>query len=188
MGKIRTADELNSLRQSVIEKIDPNKTCVRICMTGCRAYGAEEIRDAFREEIKRNGLQDKVEIRETGCHGFCARAPVIVIDPQGIFYQQITADDVADIVDKTLVKGDIVDRLVYVDPATGAKHPFAHDVPFYKGQTKIVLRNCGIIDPTDISHYLARDGYAALRKVLTTMTPEQVIDELHGLLEAEIPE
>ena len=180
MGKIRTADELDSLRQSIIEKIDPDKTCVRICMTGCRAYGAVEIRDAFSEEIRRRGLEDKVEIRETGCHGFCARAPVIVIDPQDIFYQQITADDVADIVDKTLVKGDIVDRLVYVDPVAGVKIPFAHDVPFYKGQTKNVLRKCGIIDPTNISHYISRDGYSALSKVLTTMTPEQVIETVES--------
>jgi NADH-quinone oxidoreductase subunit F len=149
-------------------------------MTGCRAYGAEEIRDAFNEEISRRGLEDKVEIRETGCHGFCARAPVIVIEPQGIFYQQLTADDVADIVEKTLVKGDIVDRLVYVDPMNGEKIPFAHDVPFYKGQTKNVLRKCGIIDPTNLSHYIARDGYAALSKVLTTMSPEQVIETVES--------
>ena len=180
MGKIRTVNELDSLRQSIIGKIDPNKACVRICMTGCRAYGAVEIRDAFSEEIRRRGLEDKVETRETGCHGFCARAPVIVIDPQDIFYQQITADDVADIVDKTLVKGDIVDRLVYVDPVTGVKIPFAHDVPFYKGQTKNVLRKCGIIDPTNMSHYIARDGYAALSKVLTTTSPEQVIETVES--------
>lgn len=180
MGKIRTADELDSLRQSIIQETDPDKSCVRICMTGCRAYGAEEIRDAFNEEISRRGLEDKVEIRETGCHGFCARAPVIVIEPQDIFYQQLTADDVADIVEKTLVKGDIVDRLVYVDPMTGEKIPFAHDVPFYKGQTKNVLRKCGIIDPTNLSHYIARDGYAALSKVLTTMSPEQVIGTVEG--------
>ena len=180
MGKIRTADELLSLRQSIMEKIDPNKTCVRICMTGCRAYGAVGIRDAFNEEIRRRGLEDRVEVRETGCHGFCARAPVIVVDPQDIFYQQIATDDVADIVDKTLVKGDIVDRLVYVDPVTGAGIPLAHDVPFYKGQTKNVLRKCGIIDPTNISHYIARDGYTALSKVLTTMAPEQVIETVEG--------
>jgi NADH-quinone oxidoreductase subunit F len=180
MGKIRTADELDSLRQSIIQKTDPNKSCVRICMTGCRAYGAEEIRDAFNEEIGRRGLEDKVEIRETGCHGFCAKAPVIVIEPQDIFYQQLTADDVADIVEKTLVKGDIVDRLVYVDPTTGKKIPFAHDVPFYKGQTKNVLRKCGIIDPTNLSHYIARDGYAALSKVLTAMSPEQVIETVES--------
>lgn len=180
MGKVRTAGELDSLRQSIIQETDPNKSCVRICMTGCRAYGAEEIRDAFNEEISRRGLEDKVEIRETGCHGFCARAPVIVIEPQGIFYQQLTADDVADIVEKTLVKGDIVDRLVYVDPMNGEKIPFAHDVPFYKGQTKNVLRKCGIIDPTNLSHYIARDGYAALSKVLTTMSPEQVIETVES--------
>ncbi|MCK5434716.1 MAG: NADH-quinone oxidoreductase subunit NuoF [Dehalococcoidales bacterium] len=180
MGKVRTADELLSLRQSISEKIDPNKPCVRICMTGCRAYGAIGIRDAFNEEIRRRGLEDKVEVRETGCHGFCARAPVTVVDPQDIFYQQITVDDVADIVDKTLVKGDIVDRLVYVDPVTGGKIPFAHDVPFYKGQTKNVLRKCGIIDPTNVSHYIVRDGYSALSKVLTTMTSEQVIETVEG--------
>ena len=178
MGKIRTADELSSLRQSIVGKIDPNKTCVRICMTGCRAYGAEEIRDAFNDEIKRRGLEDKVEVRETGCHGFCARAPVIVIDPRDIFYQQMTADDVADIVGKTVIRGEIVDRLVYVDPVTGERFPFAQDVPFYKGQTKNVLRNCGVIDPTNISHYIARNGYSGLSKALTTMTPEQVIEAI----------
>ncbi len=178
MGKITNAAELDSLRQSIIQKVDPNKTCVRICMTGCRAYGAEEIRDAFNEEVRKKGLEEKVEIRETGCHGFCARAPVVVIDPQDIFYQQITAGDVPDIVDKTLIKGDIVDRLVYADQATGKKTPFAHDVSFYKGQTKNVLRKCGIIDPTNVSHYIARDGYGALSKALGTMTPEQVIENV----------
>ena len=176
MGKVRTRDELSSLREAIVKRMDPNKSCVRICMTGCRAYGAEQIRDAFEKEIKRNGLENEVEIRQTGCHGFCARAPVIVVDPQGIFYQQLTADDVPEIVSETLMKGDIVDRLIYVDPATGEKFPFARDVPFYKEQTKNVLRNCGKIDPTDISHYIARDGYAALSKVLTTMSPEQVIE------------
>ncbi len=176
MGKVRTPDELSSLRESIVERMDPNKLHVRICMTGCRAYGADEIRDAFKDEIKRNGLEDKVEIRETGCHGFCARAPVIVVDPQGIFYQQLTAEDVPEIVSETLMKGNIVDRLVYVDPATGENFPFARDVPFYKKQTKNVLRNCGEIDPINISHYIARDGYAALGKMLTTMSPEQVVE------------
>jgi (2Fe-2S) ferredoxin len=178
MGKVRTPNELSSLRESIVEKMDPNKPCVRICMTGCQAYGAKEIRDAFVEEIKKNGLEDKVEIRETGCHGFCARAPVIVIDPQDIFYQQLTADDVPEIVSETLIKGEIVDRLVYIDPTTGQKFPFNRDVPFYKGQTKNVLRNCGIIDPTNIFHYIAGNGYGALSKVLTNMTPEQVIEDI----------
>ena len=176
MEKIRAPEELESLRETIVQKMDPAKTCVRICMTGCRAYGAGEVRDAFNEEIKRRRLEKKVEIRETGCHGFCARAPVIVIDPQDIFYQQITAEDVAEIVSQTLLKGNIIDRLVYAEPATGEKFPFTSDVPFYKGQTKNVLHNCGRIDPRNISHYIARNGYAALSKVLTTMTPEQTIE------------
>lgn len=176
MGKVKTPDELSSLRESIVKGVDINKPRVRICMAGCRAYGAEEIKGAFSDEIKRRGLEDKVEVRETGCHGFCARAPVIIVDPQGIFYQQLTADDVPEIVSETLMKGEIIDRLVYVDPATGEKFPLAQDVPFYKEQTRNVLRNCGIIDPTNIPHYIARDGYAALSKVLTTLSPEQVIE------------
>ena len=174
--KIGTPDELRSFRESIVAQTDPSQLCVRICMTGCRAYGAEKIRDAFLEEIKEHKLEKEVDIRETGCHGFCARAPVIAIDPKDIFYPQLTAKDVPEIVSQTLIKGEIIDRLVYTDPATGEKFPFNSDVPFYKGQTKNVLRNCGVIDPKNISHYIARDGYAALSKVLTTMTPEQVID------------
>ena len=174
--KIGTPDELRSFRGSIVAQMDPKKLCVRICMTGCRAYGAVGIRDAFLDKIKERGLEKKIEIRETGCHGFCAQAPVIAIDPKDIFYQQLTAEDVPEIVDQTLLKGEIIDRLVYTDPATGEKFPFNSDVPFYKNQTKHVLRNCGVIDPRSISHYIARDGYDALSKVLTTMTPEQVID------------
>jgi len=174
--KISTPDELRSFQESIVAQMDPQKSCVRICMTGCRAYGAVRIRDAFVEEIKGRGLEKEIEIRETGCHGFCAQAPVIAIDPKDIFYQQLTAEDVPEIVDQTLLKGEIIDRLVYTDPATGEKFPFNSDVPFYKNQTKNVLRNCGIIDPRNISHYIARDGYNALSKVLTNMTQEQVID------------
>ena len=174
--RIGTPDELRSFRESIVAQMDPKKLCVRICMTGCRAYGAEGIRDAFLKEIKEHGLEQGVEIRETGCHGFCARAPVITIDPKDIFYQQIAAEDVPEIVSQTLVKGEIIDRLVYTDPATGERFVLNSDVPFYKNQTKNVLRNCGVIDPRNISRYIARDGYSALSKVLTTMTPEQVID------------
>ncbi|TET40085.1 MAG: NADH-quinone oxidoreductase subunit F, partial [Dehalococcoidia bacterium] len=175
MERITTPDELESLRETIIQKVDPNKTCIRICMTGCRAHGAEEVRDAFNEEIKRRRLEEKVEIRETGCHGFCARAPVIVIDPQDIFYQQITAEDVAEIVSQTLLKGNIIERLAYLDPQTSEKFPFTHQVPFYREQIRNVLHNCGRIDPTNISHYIAQDGYAALSKVLFAMPPDEII-------------
>ena len=99
--KLGTPDELRSFRESIVAQMDPQKLCVRICMTGCRAYGAVRIRDAFLKEIKGRGLEKEVEIRETGCHGFCARAPVITIDPKDIYYQQLTAGDVPENIDQT---------------------------------------------------------------------------------------
>lgn len=176
MEKLKTPKELEALRRSLLEAYDPNKIRIRICMTGCRAYGAEEVRDAVKSEIEKHNLQDKVDIIETGCHGFCARAPVMVIDPQGIFYQQMTVEDVPEIITETIIKGNVIDRLVFEQPDTGEKIPLAKDVPFYKEQIKIVLRNCGMIDPKNIMHYIARDGYSALVKVLTKMTPDEVIN------------
>lgn len=176
--KLGSPEELERLRAEILARRDPNKTRVRICMTGCQAYGAEAIRDAFKAELKKQKLEDKVEVVETGCHGFCSRAPVIVIDPMGLFYQQITDEDVPEIVTKTIKGGEIIDRHVYPDPNTGERIALVKDVPFYKEQTKLVLRNCGQIDPTNIAHYLAQGGYGALHKVLHTMTPEQVIEEI----------
>ena len=176
MAKIRTADELNSFRQSIIGKIDPNKTCVTVCGgTGCTAWGSAEFREALTQEIKTRGLEDKVDVKMTGCHGFCEKGPVTVILPKEIFYQQVTKEDAPEIVSKTLIKGEIIERLLYTDPATGKKIVFEPEVPFYKKQTRIVFCDNGRIDPTEISDYIARDGYTALSKVLTTMTPEQVI-------------
>ncbi|MGQ9611026.1 MAG: NADH-quinone oxidoreductase subunit NuoF [bacterium] len=176
MEKLKTPKDLEALRKSLLEAYDPNKIRIRICMTGCRAYGAEEVRDAVKSEIEKHNLQDKVDIIETGCHGFCARAPVMVIDPQGIFYQQMTVEDVPEIITETVIKGNVIDRLVFEQPDTGEKIPLAKDVPFYKEQIKIVLRNCGMIDPKNIMHYIARNGYSALVKVLTEMTPDEVIN------------
>jgi NADH-quinone oxidoreductase subunit F len=178
MEKLRTPEDLKSLRESILKGRDPNKIRVRICMTGCRAYGAEEIRDAFVSEIEERGLQDKVDIIETGCHGFCAKAPVMAIDPMGVFYQQITTDDVPEIVSETIMNGNVIERLVYEDPETGEKATLVEDVPFYKHQMKVVLRNCGQIDPKDISQYIARNGYAAASKALTEMTPDDVIESV----------
>lgn len=178
MEKLRNTEELQNLRSQLATEMDHSKSCVRICMTGCRARGAEQVRDAFREETTKEGLGDEVEIRETGCQGFCARAPVTVIDPQGIFYQGLTPEDVPEIVSQTLKQGKVVERLLYTDPLSNHTITYERDVPFYKGQLKNILRNCGIIDPTIISHYIARGGYAALEKALTDMSPEEVIGQV----------
>jgi len=174
--KIENLEQLGIFREAILQRREPDKPRVRICLTGCRAYGAVQIRDAFKSELQKRNLEEEIEIMETGCHGFCARAPVIVIEPQELFYQQLTPDNVPEIVSETLVKGNIIEKFIFSDPASDRRIPIADDVPFYQEQTKNVLRNCGKIDPTNILHYIARDGYAALAQVLSAMTPEEVIE------------
>jgi len=170
---------LIALREAILKERDPNKTCVTVCGgTGCRAWGGEEVRLAFIEEIRRQGLERKVDVMRTGCHGFCERGPVVVILPKEIFYQQVVVGDIPEIVSETLLAGRLVERLLYTDPATGKVITYDHDVPFYKGQMRSVFSDNGRIDPTEIRDYIARGGYSALSKVLFSMTPEQVIDEV----------
>jgi NADH-quinone oxidoreductase subunit F len=178
MTKLLSARDLDEFRESLRRRIDPGKICVRICMTGCRAYGAEEVREAFKGEIRSRGLEDRIEIRDTGCQGFCARAPVITIDPRDIFYQQILLDDVPQIVSETLVAGRIIERLTYPHPFTGKRIAHSSQIPFYRGQTQNVLRNCGKIDPRSIEQYIVRDGYSAFTKALTSMGPDEIIEEV----------
>jgi NADH-quinone oxidoreductase subunit F len=147
-------------------------------MTGCRAYGAKEVKEALVSEIRMRGLEKSVEIRETGCQGFCAKAPVLSIDPIGIFYQEVTPADAADIVVKTIQNGDILGHLLYEDVKTCIKIPTKDQIPFFKLQNRRVLKNCGIIDPKNIRHYIAVDGYGGLAKALNEMTPEDVIGEV----------
>ena len=146
--------------------------------TGCTASGSLAVKSAMEEEIERRGLADEVRVVETGCRGFCAMGPVMIIYPEGIFYSQVAASDVPTIVEETLVKGRVVERLTYREPVTHKAIPLYKDVPFYGKQFRIALRNCGLINPENIDEYIARDGYAALSRALTEMTPEQVIDEV----------
>jgi len=176
MEKLKTVSDLGSYRELLLRQSDQQKTCVRVCTTGCRAHGALEVRDALLAEIKSQGLEERVEIRDTGCHGFCAKAPVIGIDPGGVFYQEVAVDDVPDIVSLTLLKGELIERLLYHDGNNGSTISQTELIPFYRSQTRNVLRNCGQVDPKDIRHYIARDGYAALAKTLSEMSPEQVIE------------
>ena len=146
--------------------------------TGCTASGAGPLFEALKVEIARRGLDKEVRVVGTGCRGFCAMGPVMIIYPEGIFYCQVQASDVPQLVEETLVKGRVVERLTYKEPFTHQAVPFYHDIPFYSKQLRITLRNCGLIDPENIEEYIARGGYEALGKALTTMTPEQVIDEV----------
>lgn len=179
MKRLESVQDLKELKKSILDSRDPNKLCITLCGgTGCRAYGSEKVRLAFEDEIERRGLEGKVDMRRTGCHGFCEKGPITVIYPKKIFYQGVIPDDVPEIVCETIIKGNIIDRLLYTDPLTGKKIAYEHDVPFYKKQGRIVLADNGLIDPNDICDYIALDGYLALAKVLFEMTPEQAIEEI----------
>jgi NADH-quinone oxidoreductase subunit F len=177
--RVGSAAELESLRQSILSKRDPKRVCISVCAgTGCRASGAEAVVDAFLDEIERRELQIGLELKETGCHGFCERGPVVVIRPKRIFYQQVKPGDIPEIISETVLKGKIIERLLYVDPATGEKITYEPDVPFYKRQTRTILGANGEIDPMNIEDYIAIGGYSALSKALLKMSPEEIIEEV----------
>jgi NADH-quinone oxidoreductase subunit F len=177
MKRIRSPEELEKIRQEIIRSRDPDRACVTICSgTGCHAYGCERVTEAFRAQLKNQGLEEKVDIRTTGCHGFCEKGPIVVINPQKIFYQRVTPEDTAEIVSETLLKKNVIDRLLYTHPGTGEKIVREDDVPFYRGQMRIIFGNNGKIDPTRIEDYIAIGGYSALSKVLTELSPEEIIE------------
>lgn len=145
---------------------------------GCVASGSLEFCAALEEPLRRHGLTGEVKVVETGCLGPCAIGPVAVVYPDGVFYQNLKPEDAAEIVEEHLLKGRIVERLIYRSASTSQIVPRLNEINFFSQQQKIVLRNCGIIDPLKIEEYIARDGYMALAKVLIEMTPEQVITEV----------
>ena len=146
--------------------------------TGCTSSGSQKIIDAFESEIKKNGLDTEVAVVKTGCHGLCALGPIVLIYPEGSFYSMVKEEDVAEIVSEHLLKGRVVTRLLYQETVKEEEVIPLVETGFYKKQKRVALRNCGVINPENIDEYIAVDGYQALAKVLTEMTPEQVIDTL----------
>ena len=152
---------------------------VMICGgTGCTASGSKTLQSTLQKALVEKGLQDEIRIVETGCFGLCALGPIMIIYPEGVFYSNVTVDDIPEIVEEHLLKGRIVQRLVHKDETTEKLVTSLGDTSFYKIQKRVALRNCGVINPENIDEYIAKDGYAALAKVLTTMTPEDVIQTL----------
>ena len=179
MTILKSVDDLESVRESILSKRDSTKPCISVCSgTGCHASGCVAVTETLREALKKKNLEDKVEVRTTGCHGFCERGPITVIFPSGIFYQMVTPDDVEEIITETIINDRIVDRLLYIDPVSGKKITYEKDVPFYSRQKRILFGNNGLIDPRNIEEYIAVGGYAALEKVLQSMQPEEVIGEI----------
>ena len=178
MEKLQTVGQLEWLRNKIRAGIDPNRTVVHICMTGCRAYGSAEVKDAIEAEIKSQGMSPSVTVKATGCHGFCAKAPVVAVEPQGVQYQEVSPEDAPELVAMTLKRGQLIDRLAYKDPRTGRPIYYQGQIPFYQKQERRVLGRCGRIDPTRIDDYIAAGGYQAIVRALTKMTPEEVIQEV----------
>lgn len=179
MARIDTPAELEKLRQEILASRDPDAVSVSVCAgTGCLATGALAVVAAFRDEIERQGLTTTVDTRGTGCHGFCEKGPIVVINPQEICYLQVTPEDVPEIVATTLQENKVVERLLYVNPTSDQKIVEESEIPFYKHQHRLVFGPNRKIDPTSLDDYLAIGGFQALPKALFEMTPEQVIDEV----------
>jgi NADH-quinone oxidoreductase subunit F len=170
--------QLEKYRSTLLKDRDPGFPTIYLCAgTGCRASGAEKVAEAFRTEIEKHGLEVKVALKETGCRGFCERGPLLVVAPAGLFYQHVTVEDVPEIIEKTLVGGQVIDRLLYEDPVSREKIKAEFDIGFYRKQLRIVLAMNEHIDPTSIEDYIAAGGYAALPKALH-MLPDDIIGEV----------
>ena len=176
MQRLNSPADLEKLRQGILSKRDSDKLCLAVCAgTGCIPLGAEMVIVALKEEVRNQGLEDKIEIKETGCPGFCEKGPIINSYPQGICYCGVRAEDVAEVVSRT-AKGEIVESLLYTDPVTKEKMTYEQDMPFYKYQERLLLGNNARLDPRNIDDSIALGGYSALAKALSDMTPEQVVD------------
>ncbi len=153
------------------------KSHVLVCGgTGCTSNGSAKIREELARQLKANHLEEDVQIVETGCFGLCAVGPVVIVYPEAAFYSGVHEDDVTDIVQEHLINGRLVTRLLHTERAGEPPVKALTDTEFYRRQTRVALRNCGVIDPENIDEYIARDGYAALIKCLTEYEPQQVID------------
>ncbi len=175
--RLTSISDLRNLRRSLKGSRDGKKPCITICAgTGCQATNALDVVEKFRQEIMDQHLAEKIEVRASGCHGFCERGPLVVIRPQMICYTNVEPADVSEILSNTVLEGKVIDRLLYQDPISKEKIAHEQDIPFYKFQQRIVFGSNGEIDPTQIDDYIAIGGYQALEKVLSEMKPEQVID------------
>jgi NADH:ubiquinone oxidoreductase subunit F (NADH-binding)/(2Fe-2S) ferredoxin/Pyruvate/2-oxoacid:ferredoxin oxidoreductase delta subunit len=177
--KLSSVKELENLRNEILAGRAPDKPCIAVCGgPGCLAKQCLQVRDEFIREISAKGLMSTVDIRTTGCHGYCERGPIALIFPQGIFYQRLSVDDVARIVEETIINNRIIARLLYTDIETHESTEKEEEVPFYKKQNRVILGNNRMIDPHSIEDYLAIGGYSALGKVLGSMKPQEVLDAI----------
>ena len=177
-GRLADPRALSRQREALAAAREARPRVVAVCGgTGCRAQGAMKVFEALRAEVGAHGADHTVGMRATGCHGFCERGPLVKLLPEGILYQHVQITDAAEIVERTLLRGELVERLLYEDPVTGERYHREDDIAFYRHQQRIVLRDTGQLDPTSIDDYVAAGGYSALARALE-MGPEAVLEEV----------
>jgi NADH:ubiquinone oxidoreductase subunit F (NADH-binding)/(2Fe-2S) ferredoxin/NAD-dependent dihydropyrimidine dehydrogenase PreA subunit len=178
MPRLKSAADLQKLSQEILARKNGTRVVSVTNGTDGRTRGSQDVIQAFNEEIEKQGLKGKVEVKSTGCHGFCEKEPIALILPEEICYVGVEAEDAPEIVSQTLVNGKTVERLLYEDPSTGKRITKEPEIPFYEHQSQIVLGNNRRIDMESIDDYIALGGYSALAKALSEMTPEQVVEEV----------
>src|SRR4030043_180291 len=177
--KLNSKQDLEALRKELANGRGTGKPTIAVCNgTACHPYGCAQIIEAFKQELAKQGMENKAELRITGCHGLCEKGPIVVIQPGDIFYQQVKLEDVPEILRETVSKGNIIDRLLHADPTNGKKIVHRNEVPFYQKQKRNILGNNTEIDPIKRGDYIAIGGYTALAKALSEMTPEEIIEEI----------
>ena len=158
---------------------ESDKPRIAVCAgTGCMSSESDKIIEALVAELEARGMSDEVEVRQTGCFGFCEQGPIAIVYPDETFYVQVKPSDAPEIIDRHIKEGEHVDGLLYHDPATDEAVPRWHDIRFYDKQVRVVLERCGIIDPESIEHYITYDGYKGLRRALLEMTRNEIIEEV----------
>ncbi len=179
MSRLNSFRELEHLREQLRENKKKTMSTVMVCGgTGCQASRSQTVIDAMRKELSRQGLDRKVRLCVTGCHGFCEQGPVMIIEPGNIFYCHVSAEDTYEIVAQTVVKNRVIERLLYTDAISGKKIRTEAEIPFYKAQDRQILSKNNMVDPCSIEDYIAAGGYSALIKVLKSVTPDDIIKEI----------
>ena len=179
MSRLNSPRELEHLRKRLREERQNITTTVMTCGgTGCQASRSRAVVDAMRHELSQQGLDGKVRLRVTGCHGFCEQGPIAVIEPGNVFYCHVAPDDAFEIVSQTVARGEVIERLLYTDPVSGEKARTESEIPFYRRQDRQLLSLNRQVDPCSIEDYIAAGGYSALAGVLDRVAPEEIIKEI----------
>jgi (2Fe-2S) ferredoxin len=179
--KLMSREDLYIYREQLLAQRDPDSKTIWVCGgTGCRANGSLKVLAALRAEVQAQGLAGRVklELKTSGCHGYCERGPIVIIAPRNVFYQRVRPEDAAAIIEETVFRDRLVRHLLYHDPATKTAIPNVAEIPFYRRQVRIALRNNGRIDPESCADYIAAGGYAGLARALFELTPAGVIEEI----------